>query len=321
MKKINIFLAVFFFTGAALFAFSNAALAKYPEKPIVLIVAYAPGGSTDVAARTMVPYLEKYLGGTIVVKNYPGAGGQVGWTKLARSKADGYTIGYINLPALNMVYTARKGVAYHPVKSFDPIGCNVIDPNTVLVRKDDDRFKTIQDLIDAAKKEPGKLVCGADGPLSDDQLAFVRMSKETGAKFTFVSYSGSAKSQAALLGKHADFTISNTFDVIKYKETERCLVQFWSERYPMNPDTPTFKEAFGKELIGTSTRAVAATAGVPADRLNALREAFQKMAKDPEYLARAEKIGLTLAWMDHQQLGNYIKELQATVEALIDDLK
>jgi len=220
-----------------------------------------------------------------------------------------------------MVYTARKGVAYHPVKSFDAIGCNVIDPNTVLVRKDDNRFKTIQDLINAAKKEPGKLVCGADGPLSDDQLAFVRMSKETGAKFTFVSYSGSAKSQAALLGKHADFTISNTFDVIKYKDKERCLVQFWKERYHMNPDAPTFKEAFGKELIGASTRAVAAPAGMPADRLKALRDAFKKMANDPEYLARAEKIGLTLAWMDHNQLANYIKELQSTVEALIDDLK
>ena len=82
-----------------------------------------------------------------------------------------------------------------------------------------------------------------------------------------------------------------------------------------------FKEAFGKELIGASTRAVAAPAGMPADRLKALRNAFKKMANDPEYLARAEKIGLTLAWMDHNQLGSYIKELQSTVEALIDDLK
>ncbi len=320
MKKRNIILTFVCVIVSILFVLSPA-MAKYPDKPIILTVSYAPGGSTDVAARTMVPFLEKYLGGTVIVKNYPGAGGQVGWTKLARSKADGYTIGYINLPALNMVYTARKGVAYHPVKSFDPIGCNIIDPNTVLVRKDDARFKTIQDLVEAARKNPGKIVCSADGPLSDDQLAFVRMQKETGVKFGFVSYSGSAKSQAALLGGHSDFTISNTFDVIKYKDTERCLVQFWNERYPMNPDTPTFKEAFGKELIGTSTRAVAAPAGVPADRLNALREAFKKMANDPQYLAKAKKIGLTLAWMDHNQLGAYLKELQGTVESFIDELK
>jgi tripartite-type tricarboxylate transporter receptor subunit TctC len=89
----------------------------------------------------------------------------------------------------------------------------------------------------------------------------------------------------------------------------------------MNPNTPTFKEAFGKELIGASTRAVAAPAGVPADRLAALRNAFKKMANDPEYLARAKKVGLTLAWMDHNQLGNYLKDLQTTVEALIDELK
>ncbi len=321
MKKNSVFFTVLLTLLVLGLALSNSAMAKYPEKPIILTVSYAPGGSTDVAARAMVPFLEKYLGGTVVVKNYPGAGGQVGWTKLARSKADGYTIGYINLPSLNMVYTARKGVAFHPVKSFDPIGCNIIDPNTVLVRRDDDRFKTIHDLINAAKKEPGKIVCAADGPLSDDQLAFVRIAKETGTKFTFVSYSGSAKSQAALLGGHADFTISNTFDVIKYKDKERCLVQLWSERYPMNPDTPTFKEAFGKELIGASTRAVAAPAGVPADRLKALRDAFKKMANDPDYLARAKKIGLTLAWMDHNQLGSFLQDLQSTVESLIDELK
>ena len=141
------------------------------------------------------------------------------------------------------------------------------------------------------------------------------------AKFTYVSYPGAAKAHAALLGKHSDFTVTNTFDVTKYKDKERCLVQFQKERYYMNPDTPTFKEAFGKELIGSSTRAFAAPAKVPADRLKILREAFKKAAHDPEYKARAKKIGLTLVWMDHNELGEFMKTLNDDIENLIDELK
>jgi tripartite-type tricarboxylate transporter receptor subunit TctC len=190
-----------------------------------------------------------------------------------------------------------------------------------MVREDDDRFKTIQDIIDLAKKEPGKLICGADGPLSDDQLALVKMEKATGTKFSYVAYSGAAKAHAALLGKHSDFMITNTFDVIQYKGKERCLVQFWKNRYSMNPDTPTFKEVYGTEIVGSSTRAFAAPAKVPEDRLMVLREAFTKAAKDPEYLAKAKKIGLTLAWMDYKELGEYIQEVNSDVESLIKLMK
>ena len=300
--------------------FSSSVLA-FPNKPITLIVAYGAGGSTDVAARTMGIYLEKYLGQPIVVKNYPGAGGQIGFTRLAIAKPDGHTIGFINLPAMHMNKHARENVTYDPVKSFAPIGSNIIDPNTVMVRKDDDRFKTLKDLIEYAKKNPGKVICGADGPLSDDQLAMVKMEKATGAKFTYVSYPGSAKAHAALLGKHSDFIVTNTFDVIRYKDKERSLVQFWKDRYYMNPDTPTFKEVYGKEIIGSSTRGIAAPAKVPADRLKILREAFKKAANDPEYQARAKKIGLTLAWMDHNELGKFIKDLNDDIQSLINELK
>jgi tripartite-type tricarboxylate transporter receptor subunit TctC len=92
----------------------------FPTKPISLIVAFSAGGSTDVAARTMGSYLEKYLGQPIVVKDYPGAGGQIGWTKLALAKPDGYTIGFINMPALQMVKAARENVAYIRSKALHP---------------------------------------------------------------------------------------------------------------------------------------------------------------------------------------------------------
>ncbi|MBW2146239.1 MAG: tripartite tricarboxylate transporter substrate binding protein [Deltaproteobacteria bacterium] len=320
MKKGKIILAIVCSLFMAWGILSSPASA-FPDKPITMTVSFSAGGSTDVAARTIAVYMEKYLGQPVVIKNLPGASGQVGWTKLSRSKPDGYTIGFVNLPALNMVYALREGVAYHPVKSFVPIGCNIIDPNTVLVRIDDDRFKTIKDLIEYARKNPGKVICSLDGPVSDDRLALVKMEKATGVKFSAVFYHGSAPANAALMGGHGDFTITNTFDVIKYKDKERCLVQMWKERYHMNPDTPTFKEVFGKDIIGASTRGMAAPAGVPADRLKILRDAFEKAANDPEFKERANKIGLTLAWLSADEFGTFIKNLQNDVDTLIDELK
>jgi len=320
MKK-GMILTVILLPAVVIGVFFSPCGWAFPEKPISLLVAYSAGGSTDVAARTMSPFLEKYLKQPVVVKNLPGAGGQIGWTKLALAKPDGYTIGFINMPAIEMVHAARENVAYHPVDSFAPIGCNIVDPSTILVRKDDDRFKTIQDLINLAKKQPGKLICGADGPLSDDQLTLVKLQKATGTKFSYVAYSGSAKAHAALLGNHSDFIMTNTFDVIQYKGKERCLVQFWKDRYPMNPDSPTFEEIYGKKIIGSSTRAYAAPAKVPEDRLAILREAFSKAAHDPEYLAKAKKIGLTLGWMDYKELGDYMKAVNDDVESLIQLMK
>jgi tripartite-type tricarboxylate transporter receptor subunit TctC len=299
----------------------NSPASAYPDKPIIMIVAYSAGGSTDVAARALGMFFEKYLGQPIVVQNLPGAGGQIGWTKLAMAKPDGYTIGFINLPAVNMVYSAREGVAYHPVKSFVPIGCNIVDPGTAMVRIDDERFKTIQDLIELARKNPGRLICGLDGPLSDDQLALVKIEKAMGVQFARVYYNGAAPAHAALLGKHSDFILTNTNDIIIYKGKERCLAQLWKERYAMNPDTPTFKEVFGKEVISSSTRGIAAPAGVQENHLKILRDAFKKVAHDPEFIEKAEKLGLTLAWMDAQEFGKFMMDLQADVETFIDILK
>ena len=139
------------------FGLSPAFSAEYPTKPIKLFVAYKAGGSTDAAARLLGVFMEKQLGQAVTVVNLPGAGGQVGWTRLVESKRDGYTIGFVNLPAINLVYATRKKVPFHPVWSFVPVGCNISDPNTILVTKDS-RFKNIKELLDYAKANPGKLI-------------------------------------------------------------------------------------------------------------------------------------------------------------------
>lgn len=291
----------------------------FPTKPITITVPYKAGGGTDIAARTMGIFLQKYLGQPIVVKNFTGAGGQVGWTALAGSKPDGYTIGFINLPAINMAYTVWEKLAdYNPIKRFVPIGCNFIDPKTVMVRIDDDRFKTIKDLIEYAHKNPGKVVGGAYGGwLSDGWLSLVKMKKATGVKFSFASFPRLVPAHAALLGRQVDFIVTSTSAVIKYKDKARSLVQFWKERHPMIPHIPTFKEVFGKEVIGVYARGIVAPAGIPEDRLNVLREAFQKAANDMGFQNKAKKVGLPLALLDAKGFGEFIKATQENVYGLM----
>src|SRR3546814_819749 len=150
---------------AASFA-GPASAADYPSKPINLMVAYGAGGSTDVGARIVSAIAEKILGQTIVVTNRPGAGGQVGWTEFSRAKPDGYHIAYINLPALHTVILDPERKAIFDKDSFIPIINQVLDPGLVWV-KADSHYKSLEQLIAAAKKNPDTVTACTPGILSD----------------------------------------------------------------------------------------------------------------------------------------------------------
>jgi len=282
--------------GLSALFLSGMAIAEreYPTGPVRLTVSYAAGGSTDAAARMLIPYLEKELGVPVWVQNLPGAGGEIGWTTLSRSKPDGYTIGFINMPAINLVAAARD-TAFEPIlENFDAIGVNISDPNTIMVRRDDERFNTVNDLIEYAKQNPGELVLGADGPLSDDQLAMYKIEQATGAKFTYVPYKGGAPAAKALMGAETDVLISNCFDVLQFEEHLKALAVLWPERYPLIPDVPTLQEETGIEIVGASTRGVCASAGIPAGVLAKLKQAFYAATTNPEYIKEATERNLTL---------------------------
>ena len=122
--------------AGALAALAGPALADYPEKPVTMIVAYSPGGGTDTAARTIAKYVEKHLGQRLVVENKPGAGGQIGFSALARAATDGYEIGFINVPSIQLVKRLRDNVPYE-LSDFQPIANIQLDPVVVAVEGDE----------------------------------------------------------------------------------------------------------------------------------------------------------------------------------------
>ena len=163
------------------------AAAAYPEKPITLIVAYPPGGGTDVVARAIVPFLEKNLGGDakILVVNRSGAGGEVGMAALANAPGDGYTIGFVNTPPL-MTIPIERQATFGSAQRFDLLG-NIIDDPCNFAVHSDTPVKNLQEFAAWARANPGKLTVGTTGVGSDDHLLMLMFERAAGVKLTHVT--------------------------------------------------------------------------------------------------------------------------------------
>lgn len=304
--------------SAILFASVVAAQADYPERPINMIVAYSAGGGTDIAARTLAPFIEKHLGGeaSIVVLNRPGAGGEIGFTELAQAAPDGYTIGFINTPNILTIPIQRK--ARYSLESFAPIANIINDPGAFSVLPSSD-IKTFDDLIAYAKEHPGQLTYGTTGIGSDDHLSALEFERITGVTLKHVPFPGNADVRTATLGGHimmASMNISETVADIQ-EGALHALGQMGTERWDGAPDVPTFKEQ-GYDVIMGSMRGIAAPAGVPAEIIAKLEAALEATVADPEFQAKAKEQHLALSFMGAADYQAELQSLSATFQALWD---
>jgi tripartite-type tricarboxylate transporter receptor subunit TctC len=303
------------FVVAALFAaaFGNALAEDFPSRPVQLMVAYPPGGSTDVGARVVGAIAEKILGKPVVVVNKSGAGGQVGWTEMARQKPDGYFIGYINLPATNTVVLDPERKAIFGIDAFVPIINQVLDPGIVWVRADSP-YKTLKDLVDAAKKAPNTIRTATTGILSDDHLAILMLEEAApGAIFRIVHLEGGAAQLKEVMGGHVDVAFDNVGSIApRVRSGElRALAVMDHQRSKFVPDVPTTKEAGYPTVISSSTRGIAAPKGVPQPVLKKLEEVLRKAMEDPEHVQKLEAAGLAIKIMVGEEYARYYSETHA----------
>ena len=308
-----------FAAGAAMVLAAGLAAAEYPERPIQMIVAYDAGGGTDVAARTLVPYIEKHLGdgASISVLNKPGAGGEVGFTALANAEPDGYTIGFINTPVLLTVPLERQ--ARYTLDSFVPIG-NVVDDPGVFAVNADSEIKTLDGLVAAAKERPGELTYATTGIGSDDHLAMLKFQRLTGTELQHVPFDGSAPARAALLGGHIDVGVINAGEAIPYAQEGQVtlLGQMSEERWEGAADVPTFKEQ-GFDVVSGSARGIAAPAGTPQEAVDALAAAIEKAVMDPEFAKKAEEQALPLQYLGPDEYRQMLEQSQQEAKQIWDE--
>ena len=285
----------------------------FPNRPIQLMVAYPAGGSTDIAARIVAAIAEKELGQPIVVVNKGGAGGQVGWTDMVRQKPDGYYIGFINLPATNTVILDPERKAIFSEKDFTPIINQVLDPGVIWVRADSP-YKTVQDLIDAAKKSPSTIRAATTGILSDDHLAIL-MTEEAapGAVFRLVHLEGGAAQFKELMAGNIDVAFDNVGSIVpRVKSGEvRALAVLDDVRSKFLPEVPTTKELGYPTIISNSTRGIAGPKGMPEPIVIKLREVLKKAMEHPEHVKRLEEQGIAIKVMVGEEYAKYFADTHA----------
>ena len=278
----------------------------YPDRPINLIVMAPAGGPTDVAARVLGSIAEKELKQPIVIVNKVGAGGQVGWTELVRSKPDGYTIGFIIMPGTNTVIIDPERQAIFNEQSFAHIVNHVQDPGVIWVRAESP-YKTLAELIEAAKKAPGTLKASTTGILSDDHLNILMTEEATGAKFRIVHLDGAANQLKETLAGNVDVSFDNVGSVVKPLKAGqvRVLAVTDKQRSKFMPDIPATAELGFPTIISSSTRGLVAPKGTPEPIIKRLEAALSKAMADPDHVKRMDDQGLAVKAMPAAEFQKY----------------
>lgn len=296
---------------------------KYPRKPITMNVAYSPGGGNDVVARLIGRHIQKYIGKRMIVENNPGAGGQVGFTRLAKSKPDGYTIGLISVPSFFLIELLRDGVEFS-LDDFEPIANIQSDP-IVLVVNPSSEIKSFEDFIKATESGKSVLNMGGDGPQSNVHLQAAALNQALNIKTNFVSYPGSGPVATSLLSNEIDVGLLTASSALTYTNMDRLrpLVVFSRKKHPAYPDVPTISEVSEADvpLVGTALRGVIAPKGIADNQKQILSEAFEKLLQDEEFQEAAEKLGIVLTFSNAEEFKQELNEARKESEQLIDLIK
>ena len=310
-----------FLVGVLLVLAAQTGFAAYPERPITMIIAYSPGGGTDLVARALAPYIEKYLGGEakIVIVNRAGAGGEIGFAALANSPADGYTIGFVNTPPLLTIPIERQ--AQFNWQRFDYIGNIIDDPCNFSVHADTN-VRNLRELAAYAKANPGEVTVGSTGIGSDDHLAMLMFERAAGVKMRHIPFKGSSDVRAAIAGKQIVVAAINIGEALQYQKGGtplRHLAQMSPARTVLAPDLATAKEQ-GYDMELSSLRGLAAPKGLPPEVRERLVRAVERSVADPEFQARAAQFFAPVRYLAPAQYEGLVREADTQFRQLWKEL-
>jgi tripartite-type tricarboxylate transporter receptor subunit TctC len=296
--------------------------ATWPEKGkiITLIVPFGAGGATDIQGRMMARSLEKTLGTPVQVVNKPGADTQIGLTEFVKARADGYTIVMTNLPTNFVSYLDPERKAIYGRKDLVQVANQVYDPQTMTVRADSP-YKTLKDLIDAAKAKPESIRWAIAGHYSNDHLATLLFEEMTGARFSYVKFDGNAPAMPAILGGHlegAPFTVGVWPSHVKSREV-RVLAVMDKQRSKFLPDVPTLEEQ-GYKFYAGSQRGYSVRAGTPKEIIEKLAAAIKMGMESEEIYQKMDATWLTQRYMDAAEYTRFWDEQEALVKPLLEKL-
>jgi tripartite-type tricarboxylate transporter receptor subunit TctC len=274
---------------AALLAATTTSAQEFPTKPIELVIPFGPGGSHDLTARAVASVAQQYLGQPLLVVLKPGGGGAVGSQHVIRAKPDGYTL-LFGGSGPNTTFALVQKAPIGP-DQFAPVArINYSAP--VLAVKADSPYKTFKELIEHARKNPGKLNFANSGPWGAADLPMRMIGKAAGIEYNNIPHDGGGPAMLAVLGGHADANFAFTAQLLPQIVAGklRPLVVTDVKRHPDLPNTPTVKEE-GYDAVFTMWRAVLAPRGTPPAIVDKLEAAFRKLSEDKSFKALVKSLG------------------------------
>ncbi|RKX97246.1 MAG: tripartite tricarboxylate transporter substrate binding protein, partial [Spirochaetes bacterium] len=227
--------AVLLMLGITGFVFANgdAENAQFPAKNITYIVPFNPGGQSDITAQYQKEMLEAALGVNVVIKNISGAGGAVGWSTLASSAPDGYTLCGNNLPHIIAQPLVKDNPGYQ-TEQLEPLYMFQTTPIGLTVLKDS-RWSNLDEFISYAKAHPGEITVGGSGTYTGHHIAYLMLQQLTGTEFTYIPSTGAAPSVANFLGGHTDALFANSNDLVTHNAEIIVLGMGTEERFGLLP--------------------------------------------------------------------------------------
>jgi tripartite-type tricarboxylate transporter receptor subunit TctC len=276
-----------------------------PEKNVQYWQAFPPGGESDISARHQQLVLHKKCPAIDAIIQYKtGAGGAVMWTQMNQLPGDGFTIVGINLP--HIVFQPIEGEVQYKTADVTPVFWFHFTPDALVV-PDASPYKTFQDFIAAAKKDPGKMNLGGSGLNSANHASHERLDAAFGIKSTYIPYKGTGDMSLAVVGNQIDGAVTYTAFAINNKGKVRALAVAMEKRHPLLPDVPTFRE-LGVDWVDGAYRGIGVPKSTPVAERKRLSDLWGQLNNDPEMKERAAQSGFELINVGLEQMDAFMKD-------------
>lgn len=303
--------------GLTLPALAQAQAGNFPSRPIKLICPWPAGGASDIVMRALAESAGKVLGQQVVIENKPGASGMLGPNELVKAAPDGYTLSQLTIGVARLPHMQK--MQFDPLKDFSFIAC-LTGYTFGIVVKADSPFKTVKDLVDFAKANPGKFSYGSTGNGTTPHLAVEEFASKAGIQLNHVPFKGSSDGLQALLGGHINAHSDATGWAPHVDAgTMRLLATYGSKRTKRWPNVPTLNE-LGYDTVSDSPFGIGGPKGMDPAVVRKLQDAFKKTLEDPAVLAAFDKYDQPVIYMDSAQYTQFIRETFAKEKVTIERL-
>jgi len=295
-------LCAYFLTGCG----GETTKKEYPEKPLNLLISFAPGGGTDYSARTLLPYVEKELDMPITISFKTGQGGWSGWKALLDENIEGYTLAYINTPNIITGYLNPETKSDKSLDDFELIANHVLDYGVIAIRPDDSRFVDLAELMRYAQDK--EVMATTTGYTSDDNIAQLKINQRYSTKFVGVHFRGASQGIDSVIQGHVDVIFANVGELYSFHRSGQLKVVavMSKSRSELLPDVLTMEEVGYGGVYSYSTRGIAVKKGVDPSKVGMLVDAFEAGINNPDHIQKMRESGLLVKYMKGMEYKQFL---------------